>query len=72
MVGRILIYLLVLIAVLMGILASVAGNLSDHWINIIGIIARFFDVTLPILGVAALLKYLCSCPHHHRNDEIKR
>jgi hypothetical protein len=72
MVGRILIYLLVLIAVLMGILASVAGNLSDHWINIIGIIARFFDVTLPILGVAALLKYLCCCPHHHGNDEIKR
>lgn len=72
MCGRIIIGLIMLIAVVMGILASVAGNLSDHWINIIGIIARFFDVTLPILGVAALLKYLMSCPHHHNQEVVKK
>ncbi len=65
MFGKIIIGLIVLIAIVMGVLATVAGNLSDHWINIIGIVARFFDVTLPILGVAALLKYLCHCHHCH-------
>lgn len=61
--GKILVILIMLIAIVMGVLASIASNLSDYWLNIVGVVARFFDVALPILAVGALLKYLCSCPH---------
>ncbi len=77
MFGRIIVGLIVLIALAMGVMACIAGNLSDHWLNIIGLTARFFDVALPILGVAALFKYLCSCPHksycgHEHAEEVKK
>lgn len=63
--GKLLALLIVLIALFMGVLATVASNLPDYWLNIVGVVARFFDVALPILAVGALLKYICSCPHKH-------
>lgn len=77
MIGKIIVGLIVIIALTMGVLACIAGNLTDHWINIIGLTARFFDVTLPVLGVAALFKYLLTCSHHghHCHDhatEVKK
>lgn len=80
MIGKLIVGLVVIIALMMGVLATIAGNLTDHWINIIGITARFFDVSLPILGVAALFKYLLSCPHkshcghcgHDHATELKK
>jgi hypothetical protein len=55
-------------------LASIAGNLSDYWLSIVGTFARFFDVALPILAVGALLKYLCCCPRksHCGPDDGKK
>lgn len=74
MCSRILVGLIILVAIVMGVMASIAGNLSDYWLSIVGVIARFFDVALPILAVGALLKYLCCCPgksHCHTDDSKK-
>ncbi len=50
----------VIIAVLMGILAcALPADQVGHLL----IVAKFFDVMLPILGAGALIKYLFS--HHH-------
>ncbi|EKD74602.1 MAG: hypothetical protein ACD_44C00387G0005 [uncultured bacterium] len=35
-------------------------------------VARFFEVMIPILGVGALLKYLCCCHHSHCDDHHGR
>ncbi len=56
--------IIILIAVIIAILAC--SSYADQMQNYLLIIAKFFDVILPILGVGALLKYLlksgcCNC-----------
>lgn len=55
---------IIVLAVVVGILAC--SPFLDQVQNYLLVIAKFFDVLLPILGVGALLKYLltmkcCSC-----------
>lgn len=55
---RIFVSLVILIAVAVGIFALMLPR--DQLIRLI-IFRDFFDVTLPILGFGALVKYLCTC-----------
>ncbi len=55
---RIFITLIILIAVIIGFCALKFNN-SDQLIKLI-YFRDFFDVSLPILGFGALIKYLCS------------
>ncbi|MDR3492805.1 MAG: hypothetical protein P4M12_12330 [Gammaproteobacteria bacterium] len=58
MVCRIFIAFIVLVAVLVGVLALALPR--EDLIRLI-MFRDFFDVSLPILGFGALVKYLCSC-----------
>lgn len=55
---RIFVGLIILIAIVVGILALSLPR--DQLVKLI-IFRDFFDVTLPILGFGALVKYLCTC-----------
>lgn len=59
MCGKIITILLVIVAV---VLALAANLLPSDKVEYVIVVSRFFDIMLPVLGVAALLKYLCSCP----------
>lgn len=59
--------IIVIIAVVIGILAI---GLPPEKLDGVSKVYRFFDAMLPILGVGALIKYLCCCHnHHHCHDE---
>lgn len=49
---------IVLIALVVAVLAC---TVSIDSMDSVMIVAKFFDVMLPILAVGALLKYLCCC-----------
>jgi len=62
--------LLKLFVALIVILAIVVGALTlampkEYLVRLI-IFRDFFDVSLPILGFGALVKYLCTCSHRDR------
>jgi len=59
---RLFVTLIILIALIVGILAISLPR--DALIRLI-IFRDFFDITLPILGFGALIKYLCTCHHCH-------
>lgn len=58
MLMRIFVFLVILIAIAVGLFALVLPR--DQLIRLI-IFRDFFDVTLPILAFGALIKYLCTC-----------
>jgi len=58
MLMRIFVGLIILIAIVVGLCALLFNR--DQIINLI-YFRDFFDVSLPILGFGALIKYLCSC-----------
>lgn len=58
MLMRILVTLIILMAIVIGVLSLYAPR--DQLISLIKF-RDFFDITLPILGFGALIKYLCSC-----------
>ncbi len=58
MCGKVMAIVFIVVAVLMGLLACALP--SDHLSKVI-LVAKFFDVMLPILGVGALLKYITTC-----------
>ena len=55
---KILAILAVIVAVLLAIFAVA---LPPQNLQIVILISRFFEVMIPVLGVAALLKYLWTC-----------
>lgn len=55
---RTFVFLVVLVALIVGLLALVLPR--DQLVRLI-IFRDFFDVTLPILAFGALVKYLCHC-----------
>lgn len=62
---RIFVALVIVIAVLVGVCALALPR--DQLIRLI-MFRDFFDVTLPILGFGALVKYLCTrCSNGHCN-----
>ncbi len=58
MICRIFIAFIVIVAVIVGVLALSLPR--EDLIRLI-MFRDFFDVSLPILGFGALVKYLCSC-----------
>ena len=52
-------WIAVVIAVVLGVL-SVTFNQS--LLTVVLVVSRFFEVMIPVLGVAALLKFIC-CHH---------
>ncbi len=56
--GKVFATVIVIMALVLAVLASVwpQERLAD-----IIYVSRFFDVMLPVLGVGALIKYLCCC-----------
>lgn len=64
--GRLFATVIVLLAVLMGILVLV---MPPEKIMYLVNVSRFFEVMIPILGVGALLKYICCCHSHHGDDK---
>lgn len=72
MLMRIFVSIAVLVAIVIGILAIV---LRPEQLVQLFQYRDFFNVTLPVLAFAALIKYLCSCNHHkcgHCNKEMNR
>ncbi|MBB72440.1 MAG: hypothetical protein CMF50_08585 [Legionellales bacterium] len=57
MIGKVFVIIVLIVAILVGILgvALPSNRLADYIL-----IVKFFDGMLPILGVGALIKYLCS------------
>ena len=55
---RIFSAVVIIIAVIMAVAASLA---RPDYVDSIVVVSRFFDIMLPILAVGALIKYLC-CP----------
>ena len=68
MIKKLFVSLIVLIAIITGVLVLTVPR--DTLVKII-MFRDFFDVSLPILAFGALMKYLCSCPHHHCHDKKK-
>lgn len=62
---KIFVTLIVLIAIIVGILALTLPR--EEIVKLI-IFRDFFDVSLPILAFGALIKYLCTCSHHHHKN----
>lgn len=60
---RIFVVLIILIALAGGIFALTLPR--DEIVRLI-VFRDFFDVALPVLAFGALIKYLCSCSHHHK------
>lgn len=56
--GKIFIYIIIAIALIMAILASVLP--PEHLDSVI-FVSRFFDIMLPVLAVGALIKYIACC-----------
>jgi hypothetical protein len=66
MCGKIFALIMLLIAVLLAITASV---LPQEKLASVIYFTRFFDVMIPILAVAGLIKYLFSCPRSSAVDK---
>ncbi|MBI5447738.1 MAG: hypothetical protein HY939_03300 [Gammaproteobacteria bacterium] len=64
--GRAFTAVIVVIALIMAIAVNL---LPPEKLAVLVPVSRFFEVMIPILGVGALLKYLCCCRHH--DDENK-
>jgi len=59
--------LIVIVTVLIALAAALLVTLwHEQGLVYIVFISRFFDIMLPVLAVGALLKYLFTCPYHHR------
>jgi hypothetical protein len=58
MCGKILTGIIILIALILAIAASV---LPAEQLGGVIMVSRFFDVMLPVLGVGALIKYISCC-----------
>ncbi|RDI39079.1 hypothetical protein [Aquicella lusitana] len=69
MLMRIFVALIIIIAIAVGIFALVLPR--DQLVKLI-VFRDFFDVTLPILAFGALVKYLCTCCHHHNHCHDKK
>ena len=61
--GRAFTAIIVIIALVMAIAVNL---LPPERLGLLVPVSRFFEVMIPILGVGALLKYLCCCHHHHK------
>lgn len=57
MVGRIFVTVMIVLAMFIAFMACI---LSDRHLEDIVLFIKFFEVMLPVLGVAALIKYLCN------------
>ncbi len=68
MILRVFTTVIVVIAIIVGALALALPR--DQLARLI-MFRDFFDVSIPILGFGALVKYLCSCRHHCHNKECK-
>lgn len=66
---RFFVIFIILIALVVGILAITLPR--DALIRLI-VFRDFFDITLPILGFGALVKYLCSCCCNHCKTCIEK
>lgn len=66
--GKAFTVVIVAIAVIMAIAVNV---LPPEKLGYLVPVSRFFEVMIPVLGVGALLKYLCCCHHHHCDDHHK-
>lgn len=64
---RLFVTFIILIAIIVGVLALTLPR--DQLVKLI-IFRDFFDVTLPILGFGALVKYLCQSVCKTCNTEI--
>lgn len=51
---------IVLIAIILAIIGSSSALVGEFQTSL-SVVAKFFDIMLPVLGVGALLKYLLSC-----------
>ena len=60
-------YLLVIVALAVGVLSLINQNMFA----IAAITSRFFEIMLPVLGFAALIKYLFSCTSKGSCDNNK-
>ena len=56
MLGKILTTLVILVAIILGLLASFW---PEERLQDIVYVSRFFDIMIPVLAVGALIKYLC-------------
>jgi len=61
MIFRLFVAFIVIVAVIVGIMTLV---LPREEITRLVMFRDFFDVSLPILGFGALVKYLCTCSRH--------
>ncbi len=66
--GRAFTAIIVIIALVMAIAVNL---LPPERLGLLVPVSRFFEVMIPILGVGALLKYLCCCQHHHDDKGCK-
>lgn len=58
---------IVIVTVLIALAAAALVTVwHEQGLTYIVFISRFFDIMLPVLAVGALLKYLFTCPYHHR------
>ena len=58
------------VIVIIALVMAIAVNaLPPERLGYLVPVSRFFEVMIPILGVGALLKYLCCCRHHHDDDK---
>lgn len=54
---RIFVFFIIGIAI---VLAVLAVTMNLEWLGGIIMFTRFFEIMLPVLGVGALIKYLCT------------
>jgi hypothetical protein len=55
---RVMTLIFILVAIVLGILAVTTSR--DAFTTVV-MVSRFFEVMIPVLGVAALLKYITTC-----------
>lgn len=63
---RLFVTLIVLTAIVVG--ALVLFMRKEYLVQLI-VFRDFFDVSIPILGFGALVKYLCTFPSHRKENE---
>ena len=57
MCNKIWLWAIAIIAIVMGII-SLAGMNNPSYMTSLMVVSRFFEVMIPVLGVAALVKYV--------------
>lgn len=65
---RIFVFLIIIVAVVVGILAI---TLSREQIVKLIVFREFFDFSLPVLAFGALVKFLATCRHHCHSKGCK-